>query len=188
VAEDGCDFIDGACSYPWHSACPVSMKQGYLPERWCQTPSQPRPAMPAAAGLAAPPALAYHRMHMTGCTSIFQRGQKLKLVNAVRPHPFWYCHTGVCGHTRSDTPANAVTIVCAPQQGAGSASDTQAQLVEPTVALDAAISRRDTSQIAALLSDDVVIHHGEPLPFGTSCVAFFNCTMRRHFAPGNAVL
>ena len=47
------------------------------------------------------------------------------------------------------------------QQGA--ISDGDAELMEPTLALDAAINQRDSSQIAALLSDDVIIHHGELL-------------------------
>ena len=45
----------------------------------------------------------------------------------------------------------------------GVISDGDVQLMEPTLALDAAINQRDTSQIAALLSDDVIIHHGELL-------------------------
>ena len=45
----------------------------------------------------------------------------------------------------------------------GPISDGDAQLMGPTLALDAAINQRDSSQIAALLSDDVIIHHGELL-------------------------
>jgi hypothetical protein len=55
------------------------------------------------------------------------------------------------------------------QQGA--ISDGDAQLMEPTLALDAAINQRDLSQIAALLSDDVIIHHGELLLSSNGCTA-----------------
>ena len=61
-------------------------------------------------------------------------------------------------HRRSCVASLSLRLL---QQGV--TSDGDAQLMEPTLALDAAINQRDTSQIAALLSDDVIIHHGELL-------------------------
>jgi ketosteroid isomerase-like protein len=57
--------------------------------------------------------------------------------------------------------------------------------MEPTLALDAAINRRDTSQIAALLSDDVVIHHdgitmGEDVKGKDAAVRWFDSYFSRY--------
>ena len=75
------------------------------------------------------------------------------------------------------------------QQGPGSGGN--AQLVEQTLALDAAINRRDASQIGALLSDDIVIHHGEQSHTGSSCTASAHpaaCNMRHIDMQGVGVL